>query len=129
MLLRLRFGLVETRGGTTPQELLVEDSQLVAFRGSAATPEWLPTAEAETLVMAGPDANIPSDVARTHLDRVIGDLDPIDQELMRIANERAVEIRDAHRRVRKAARLSVGRLQVEPKLPVDVLGLYLYLPA
>jgi hypothetical protein len=40
----------------------------------------------------------------------------------------ATEIREAHRRVRKAARLAGARLIVEPKLPVDVLGVYLYLP-
>lgn len=129
VLLRLRFGLVEADRRAAAHELLVEDWQLVAFRGTAATPEWLSSGEAETLVHAGPDANIAPDVARTHLDRVIADIGVLEPELTRIANERATEIRDAHRRVRKAAKLGVGRLHVEPKLPVDVLGLYLYLPA
>lgn len=129
VLLRLRFGLVEADRRSAAHELLVEDWQLVAFRGTAATPEWLSSGEAETLVHAGPDANIAPDVARTHLDRVIADIGVLEPELARIANERATEIRDAHRRVRKAAKLGVGRLHVEPKLPVDVLGLYLYLPA
>jgi hypothetical protein len=63
------------------------------------------------------------------VDRVISDLAAFEPHLNRIATERATAIRDAHRRVRKAAKLGVGRLNVEPKLPVDVLGLYLYLPA
>jgi hypothetical protein len=67
-------------------------------------------------------------VARTHLERTIQTLPALDTELTRFASERAEEIREAHRRVRKAARLASGRLIVEPKLPVDVLGVYLYLP-
>jgi superfamily II DNA or RNA helicase len=126
VLLRLRFGVIE---GAASHELLVEDSLLVGFRGTAAAPEWLPAPEVDTLVQAGPDANIAADVARTHVERVVGDLRALEPELVRVATDRAREIRDAHRRVRKAARFAAGRLHVEPKLPVDVLGLYIYLPA
>jgi superfamily II DNA or RNA helicase len=129
MLLRLRYGLIEADRRTAAHELLVEDWQLLALRGTAASAEWLSPAEAETLVQAIPDANIAPDVARTHVDRVIGDLAAFEPHLNRIATERATAIRDAHRGVRKAAKLGLGRLQVVPKLPVDVLGLYLYLPA
>ena len=44
-----------------------------------------------------------------------------------LAWERADEQREAHRRVRKAASLSVMRLRVDPSLPPDVLGIYAYL--
>lgn len=129
LLLRLRFGLAESSRNAEGHELLAEDWQLIGFRGSPTGPEWLPSSEADTLVQAGPDANIAADVARTHLDRIVADIGALDAELARIAHERGAEIREAHRRVRKAARLATGRLQVEPKLPVDVLGLYVYLPA
>jgi hypothetical protein len=37
---------------------------------------------------------------------------------------------EAHRRVRDVADLrGAGRLTADPMLPVDVLGLYVYLPA
>ena len=42
----------------------------------------------------------------------------------RFARERGEAILDAHRRVRKATHVAVGRLVVEPRLPVDVLGTY-----
>ena len=48
--------------------------------------------------------------------------------LEELAWERAEELREAHRRVRKAASLSVMRLRVEPQLPPDILGMYVYLP-
>ena len=44
------------------------------------------------------------------------------------AEERGRELLDAHQRVRRAAHDRGVRHRVEPKLPVDVLGLYVYLP-
>ena len=52
----------------------------------------------------------------------------IQPRLEQLAWERAEELREAHRRVRKVATLSVMRLRVEPQLPPDVLGIYVYLP-
>jgi hypothetical protein len=127
LLLRERFR-IETGRPNHAQELLAEDWQLVAYRGTTSAPEWLSRDEAEGLLDAKPDANVAPDVARTHLERIIQTLPALDTELARIAGERAEEIRKAHRRVRKAARLAGARLIVEPKLPVDVLGVYLYLP-
>ncbi len=127
LLLRERFR-IETGRLNHTQELLAEDWQLVAYRGTTSAPEWLSRDEAEGLLDAKPDANVAPDVARTHLERIIQTLPELDTELTRFARERAEEIRKAHRRVRKAARLASGRLIVEPKLPVDVLGVYLYLP-
>ncbi|MDQ3150757.1 MAG: hypothetical protein M3R63_03230, partial [Actinomycetota bacterium] len=56
-------------------------------------------------------------------------------ELERTASELADELREAHVRVRRAARgrhagaLGIAGLSVSPQLPVDVLGVYVYLPA
>ncbi|MBZ5505145.1 MAG: DEAD/DEAH box helicase [Acidobacteriia bacterium] len=127
LLLRERFRIEAGRPNHT-QELLAEDWQLVGYRGTTSAPEWLSQDEAEGLLDAKPDANVAPDVARTHLERIIQTLPALDTELARIAGERAAEIREAHRRVRKAARLAGTRLIVEPKLPVDVLGVYVYLP-
>jgi superfamily II DNA or RNA helicase len=130
VLLRLRFGLVDqSRRDANTHELLVEDWKLAAFRGSPTTPEWLTSEEKEALVQVGPDANVSADVARSHVARILAELGALDTDFTRMAHERAAEIGAAHRRVRQAARLALGRLRVEPKLPLDVLGLYLYLPA
>src|SRR5581483_9431115 len=48
-------------------------------------------ADAEALLQASPDANIATDLARTHLDRVIGDLGTLQSELARMATERAAD--------------------------------------
>jgi hypothetical protein len=128
LLLRERFR-VETSHARDTHELLAEDWQLIAFRGSPGSPEWLPQAEAEALTDATPDANIGADVARGHLDRVAQALSTLESDLTQFAQQHAEDIAQAHRRVRKAARLASGHLKVEPKLPVDVLGIYIYLPA
>jgi hypothetical protein len=45
-----------------------------------------------------------------------------------MAAERAEQLAEAHRRVRRAAG-TTGRVTVTAHLPVDVLGVYVYLPA
>ena len=44
------------------------------------------------------------------------------------AQRRAKVLLEAHQRVRAAARLTHVAHQIEPKLPPDVLGIYVYLP-
>jgi len=127
LLLRERFR-VETSHAHETRELLAEDWQLIAFRGAPDSLEWLSQTEAEALINATPDANIGVDVARAHLSRVIDALPALDSDMTRFAQQRAEEIQQAHLRVRKSARLAASRLHVEPKLPVDVLGIYVYLP-
>ena len=70
LLLRERFR-IETGRLNHTQELLAEDWQLVAYRGTTSAPEWLSRDEAERLLDAKPDANVAPDVARTHLERII----------------------------------------------------------
>ena len=44
-----------------------------------------------------------------------------------IASGRAEALGDAHTRVRKSAKLA-GKVEVEPVLPVDILGCFILLP-
>jgi hypothetical protein len=127
MLLRLRFHLIAKRGDEE-RALLAEDWQFVAFRGSTQSPEWLPTNEAEGLLTVQPDANIAPDLARLHLSKAIDSLPGIEAELNALANERGKTLLEAHRRLRKATRTTGTSQRIEPKLPVDILGIYLYLP-
>lgn len=53
-------------------------------------------------------------------------MDGLAPEMERIAHGRAERLKEAHRRVRRAAQ--EGRLVVEPQLPVDVLGVYVLMP-
>jgi hypothetical protein len=127
LLLRLRYHIV-TKWGGEEKPLLAEDWQLAAFAGSPTVPEWLVDNQAEVLLDARPDANIPTDLARTHLERILSELGAIEPHFSRVASRRGEEILEAHRRVRRAVRVTGITQRIETKLPVDVLGVYVYLP-
>ena len=84
--------------------------------------------EAENLLMIEPDANITSDLAANAIIRINEGFDSLRPRIEAVAHDRAEELLLAHRRVRTAARLKGIRYRVEPHLPPDVLGIYVYLP-
>jgi hypothetical protein len=88
----------------------------------------LDAAQAEALLHAHPDANVLPDVAADFLRRILDNLDAIRPHLDQIAKQHGEEILEAHRRVRTAARVKGVSYRVEPQLPPDVLGIYIYLP-
>ena len=126
LLIRLRYHLIITRFGES-YPLLAEEVCALAFTGSSQEPEWLSTDAAEKLIIAKPDENIYPQQASRFVQQVVDGFDHLRPHLEDIANERAEALLDAHRRVRDASKAH-GRYTVEPKLPVDVLGIYIYLP-
>jgi Helicase conserved C-terminal domain/SNF2-related domain len=128
LLLRLRYHIVVTRG-EAERALLAEDTRLVAFAGAPGGPQWLPAGAAEALLAAAPDANVTRDQAAEYIRQVIDGFDAIRPRLDEVARERGDELLDAHRRVRAAAAQKGVRYRVEPQLPPDVLGIYVYMPA
>jgi hypothetical protein len=127
LLVRFRYHIL-TKHGDQEYPLLAEDCQLCAFVGAPQKAEWLPAETAEMLLGAKPDANVPADAARHHLQRIIADFDHLRPHLDAVAKKRGDELLDAHRRVRQAAHVTGISHRVEPKLPPDVLGVYVYLP-
>lgn len=126
VLVRYRFHLVTTKGGLeTP--LLAEDSGLVAWTGTADHPTWLTPGEVADLFAADPAANPGG--AIDFLTEAVASLHHIGPHLDDEARQRADQLHEAHTRVREAAREKGVRVRVEPQLPVDVLGVYVYLPA
>jgi hypothetical protein len=109
--------------------LLAEDCQLLVFAGSPQNAEWLDSGMAEELLQARSDANIGADQARDFLQKVIDNFDHLCPHLEQVAERRGQELLDAHRRVRTAARMKGVSYRVEPQLPPDVLGIYIYLPS
>lgn len=81
------------------------------------------------LLTAAPDQNIPADVSRPHIERILADLRALDGHLETLARRGGEELLEAHHRVRKALRLTGVNQRIDPKLPVDILGVYVYLPA
>jgi hypothetical protein len=126
-LVRMRFHLV-TRRGDEERQLLVEDVALFGFDGSVDIPRWLSDEETETLLQAEPDANVSPDIARSQLENVVSGFSSLSPAIEQKVKARGDFLLEAHRRVRKAAGLGVRALRVEPHLPVDVLGAYLFLP-
>lgn len=127
LLVRYRYHII-TRRGKSEYPLLAEDCQLLAFKGSPSTPEWLNKEETETLLAAGPDEIIYSEQARSFIHTVIENYDKLQPYLERAAEDRGADLLDAHTRVRQAARLKGLRYSIEPQLPPDLLGIYIYLP-
>jgi superfamily II DNA or RNA helicase len=131
LLVRFRYHINTIRGDGPPQPLLAEDCKLVGFTGSPENAEWIDDEAAEALLGASPDANISPDQAREFVSRVVAGFDHIKGHLNDVASSHGQELLDAHTRVRKATDTKARNLrhEVEPKLPPDVLGIYVYLPA
>jgi hypothetical protein len=135
LLVRLRYHIeTEVKSGPRGKEgselrqLLAEDSQLLAFAGSPQSAEWLGKEQAEVLLDAIPDANIAPELQRDVLQRILDGVPALMPHLESAARHRAAELLDAHRRVRSAARLRGISQRVEPQLPPDILGIYVFLP-
>jgi len=126
LLLRLRYHLITTRGSVEKQ-LLAEEVLPLAFTGAPDQAIWLDTDSADSLIKVQPDANIHPQQATQFIQRVIDGYDSIRPHLESVALERANVLLESHRRVRDATK-HTGRYQVEPKLPPDILGIYIYLP-
>jgi hypothetical protein len=108
--------------------LLAEDCQLVGFTGAPDQAQWLTQEQADQLLAATPEQNVNDDTARNFIQRVLTTFDPLRSRLNDIAVERGKELRQAHRRVRQASGRRNVKHDIEPQLPPDVLGLYVFLP-
>ncbi|HLG64837.1 MAG TPA: helicase-related protein [Ktedonosporobacter sp.] len=129
LLLRLRYHIVTTQRGQAERTLLAEDCQVLAFQGSPMSARWLDDKTlVERLLEARPDGNIYEDQARQFLCQLLAEIEHVQPYLTEIAEQRAQELATAHRRVRQAAQARGLQYRVEPQMPVDILGIYLYLP-
>lgn len=62
------------------------------------------------------------------MDAALNALDGVTPHVDEVAHARGEALRDAHQRVREAARAKGLRYAVEPLLPADLLGTYVYVP-
>ena len=128
LLVRLRYHIISQKDGKE-SPLLAEDCRLLAFEGSPENAEWLDDERANAIFEASPDANIAREAQRDFVSKVIDNLEYLQPYLSAEAERRAQELLEAHRRVRTASQQKGIRYRVEPNLPPDVLGVYVYLPA
>jgi hypothetical protein len=128
LLIRLRYHIL-TRIGGQERPLLAEDCRLLAFEGIPANPTWLDNTAAEALMQSTPDTNVSPEQARHFLNGILDVFSVLQPYLDEMAIQRGNDLLDAHRRVRTSAQMKGITYRVEPQLPIDVLGMYIYLPA
>jgi superfamily II DNA or RNA helicase len=129
LVLRYRYH-IRTRLAGREDERLAEDTGVLAFEGPPEIPVWLDESAAEALLDAAPDDNVHPEQAADFARKVIDRLEDLRPRIEESARERAAELRAAHERVRAAsARSRRGEESVDPHLPVDLLGVYVFLPA
>ncbi|MFG0318242.1 MAG: helicase-related protein [Planctomycetota bacterium JB042] len=128
LLVRFRFHIVEKRGEEETQ-LLAEEVRLLAFTGAPDRAEWLDDDAAEALLRARPARNASPQQIETFVRRVVEGKDALEGHLEDEARALGDRLLKAHRRVRTSAKRKGVTFEVEPKLPPDVLGAYVYLPA
>ncbi len=128
LLLRLRYHLI-TSGKAGEKPLLAEDSLTLAFAGAPENARWLDAEAAEALLAAVPAANIPPQQASGFLREVVEKYaEHILPQLEARARQHGEALLKAHQRVRKAADMRGRQQRIEPQLPPDVIGIYVYLP-
>jgi len=127
LLIRFRYHIITTRGGEE-KPLLAEDCQVLAFAGPPQNAEWLDGEAAEHLLRLIPDMNINSDLASDFVRKVEEGFESFRPHLDEVARLRGEELLEAHQRVRRASKVRNVQYRVEPQLPPDVLGIYVYLP-
>jgi len=127
ILARCRYHLI-THRDSREKTLLAEEAQLLGFTGAPQEPAWLDRNAVEELLEAQPEANVPPEQARRQISQILALFEPVQARLAEQAAVRSRELLSAHNRVRAAAGLKSAKTRVEPVLPPDVLGIYLYLP-
>jgi hypothetical protein len=106
---------------------LAEELAVVGFAGSPGSATWLPAEDAEALLGLPPAGNVAPEQRAELLRHLVERAALLTHALEAQAADRARDLAATHRRVRRDAGAS-SRVTVRPHLPVDVLGLYLYLP-
>ena len=131
-LLRLRSQLhVEQRradGRYEPLKLLLAEECLEVVSQGSNAPERLTEDDALSLLSLEPGRNM-EDGQKTRLIRqALDSIRVFEDTFERIARERAQELLADHRRIREASDVRGLRYNVIPALPVDKIGVYVFLP-
>ncbi|MGK5093223.1 helicase-related protein [Deltaproteobacteria bacterium TL4] len=134
LLTRFRYQLI-TRKEEEQHSLLSEECLLLAFEGAPDKAVWLDEDQAEALLNSTPDANVLSQQALEQLQKIIieeNGVYRIHQSLLGHLNDVALnkgkQLLESHKKVRQASGHKGIRQTIEPQLPPDILGVYIYLP-
>jgi len=127
LLVRYRYDIT-TYTGKQETSQLAEECIALSYEGLSAEPCWLEEAQAQELLDAEPTGNVYREQALYFVRQAVDGYDGLVGHVEAIAEQRAQDLLVAHRRVRSAARMKGVRYRVQPRLPADILGIYVYLP-
>jgi superfamily II DNA or RNA helicase len=128
LLVRYRFDITIKRKSGPDFSQLAEDVALISFTGLPSEPHWLDEESAERLLGAMPAGNMGPEQRVSFVQRIMDDRERISDHLDSFAIRRADQLEKQHNRVRSESS-SIGRAVVDAHRPVDVLGVYILLPA
>lgn len=126
LLLRLRHQLTVTHRGQS-RLLLCEETVTLGLEG-LDPPAKLDESTARALMAAEPARNMPPPLRDRHIQQALDQCENWQPILEELAHTRAQQLLEDHRRVREAAR-GYGEYRVTPSLPVDVMGVFVLVPA
>jgi superfamily II DNA or RNA helicase len=130
LLVRYRFEITSPAPDGTIRTQIAEDCHALAFTGAPEAAQWI-TDEAAVAALfdAEPSGNIHPEQKTQFVSKVVEGYDALGPHVEESAHAHAEALKAAHTRVRKAARMTAqGQVTVTPKLPPDVLGIYVLLP-
>jgi len=116
-------------GSAGTRQVVAEDAEVLAYTGPPATPAWLDPDQVEALLAAPASSIGTGGLATDAITKALAGLPDLQPALDTRARALAEQLRDSHARVRVAIGGMARRgLTVDPILPADVLGVYVYLP-
>ncbi|MBR8829306.1 MAG: DEAD/DEAH box helicase [Gomphosphaeria aponina SAG 52.96 = DSM 107014] len=123
LLLRLRHLLT---GKTQANTNLAEECLVRGFTGTPSNAQWLSQTETLNLLSTvKPTGDLPPERQQEWIDKILYNLDNLEEGLKAIGQERANMLLASHGRLRKITK--EGQVQVIPQLPMDILGIYILL--
>lgn len=127
LLLRYRFHLT-LPGRAGERRAVAEEAKVLAFEGSPQSARWLDDAATEKLLHARATANTALQQAEDFVVRVLDGLDHLTPRLDQVGDGLAERLVASQRRVREAAGGTRRGLAAAAERPVDVLGVYVFIP-
>ncbi len=123
LLLRIGYLLVSSKG----ENLLAEEALVRGFTGNPTHANWLSAQESlNSLDRCEPSGDFSLENKRNRINQILNRLGDLEFDLGAIAAERGKILAASHQRVRNITK--EGKVQVKPKLPVDILGIYILIP-
>jgi hypothetical protein len=125
LLFRVR-NVIESR--KQDHQIVAEEMMVWGYRGTGSDGDYLTSSEAKELLMsAQPTSNLTPQTRSSFLENECQQLELLQEQFDRVAEERSQHLVDAHERFSKL--MDRKRFQiVHPVLPMDVIGVYILLP-